>query len=182
MGAGKAAAPRRGNLSSIPGVRNGAEAAQIVSALFLEDREIQLTEMLRIDDNFGFHNLFVLKLKAQYPEETSTRSQNDSHGSVHQGWLRLGKSNLSRERNRSLGPGPRTANFSHALGALGSDRNIRVEHGKKPFEIAFTQCSNKCIDNSSLAGQLRRGDRGALYATTRAAGELPSRGFGTSHY
>ena len=55
-------------------VRFERETASVV-----EDGEVKLTEMIRIDDYFGFHDLFTLEFEAQHTRQASARSQNDSH-------------------------------------------------------------------------------------------------------
>ena len=55
-------------------VRFERETASVV-----EDGEVKLAEMIRIDDYFGFHDLFTLEFETQYPRQASARSQYDSH-------------------------------------------------------------------------------------------------------
>lgn len=49
------------------------------TASVVEDGKAKLTEMIRIDDYFGFHDLFTFEFEAQHTRQASARSQNDSH-------------------------------------------------------------------------------------------------------
>jgi len=129
-------------------------------------------EARRVGDHVHVDDLPLREREGDDPEQSSTRSQDDSHRTVHERNSR--EPGPAPEVERLPGPGPRTADLPRCARSDGSlvgpDHDVRVEHREKPVEVPAAQGSEEGDDDFSLAGEIGVGNR---VATRQVAGSGP---------
>jgi hypothetical protein len=114
---------------------------------------------------------------AEDDEQSSARSYDDSHGSVHE--RRLCELGTPREGERLLGHGWRTADLPWRARrrscVVRPQHDVRVEHREKRSEVTGARGSGEGVDHVALPGAIGVRRNRSLHPTARAARELSCR-------
>ncbi len=116
--------------------------------------------------------------EGHYQEQSSLRSQDDSHGSIHE--PKLAEPGAPRGGERIPGHSRCTTNFPGSAwrhgGAVSPKQDIWVQHREKSLEVTPARGSQEGFDYFALAGEIGVANRvGSLHPAPCAARELPCR-------
>src|SRR5204862_93563 len=95
-----------------------------------ENRQLEGAQSLTLSDRLDFNDLPARDREAEHHEESSTRSNDHSHGSVHERRLRRASTALSGP----AGHGCRAADLQRVRthrSAVASKHDVRVEYRQK---------------------------------------------------